>query len=394
MSPRVGLDDAAIDALADHAAQWTGFSRDAILPDAIRRAAVAVLREHPSWSAPELLLRASRSDPAVVHALCQGVSVGETYFFRHPEHFRTLAATVLPELLDAGVREIRAWSAGCATGEEAYSMAACLLDLLPWGRTATVLGTDLLERNLAAARAASYGLWSRRPSGPLLHPLYHPAQGDHVEIDDKVRAITRFEKHNLLEPMASGPFDVIFCRNVLVYFSPAAIRTATSHLAASLAPGGALFFGSMDVGEPPAGLVSAGLPELQIFRRPGLAPPEKKRPAVAPPAPAPLVPRIRPPEPVALHLRALVHIERGDKKVAEKALTDLTAQVPDYVPGILERALLHVRMGERTLATSLMREVLRRTEKLPPDEVVAGPEPLPASFYRDSARTFLSGGAA
>jgi chemotaxis protein methyltransferase CheR len=98
---------------------------------------------------------------------------------------------------------------------------------------------------------------------------------------------------------------------------------------------------------------------------------------------------VRPPEPVALHLRALVHIERGERKRAEKELTDLAQQVPDYVPGILERALLHVRMGEKSAATALMREVLKRIDKLPPDQVLAGPEPLPVSFYRDSAQTYL-----
>jgi hypothetical protein len=101
------------------------------------------------------------------------------------------------------------------------------------------------------------------------------------------------------------------------------------------------------------------------------------------------VPLVRPPEPVALHLRALVHIERGERKRAEKELSDLARQVPDYVPGILERALLHVRMGEKSAATALMREVLKRIDKLPADEVLAGPEPLPVSFYRDSAQTFL-----
>jgi hypothetical protein len=106
----------------------------------------------------------------------------------------------------------------------------------------------------------------------------------------------------------------------------------------------------------------------------------------------PVVPRLpqsRPAEPVALHLRALVHIERGDRQVAERELNDLARKVPDYVPGILERALLHVRMGEKSAATSLMREVLRRTDKLPEGELLPGPEPLPVSFYRDSAQTFL-----
>jgi len=147
----------------------------------------------------------------------------------------------------------------------------------------------------------------------------------------------------------------------------------------------------MDISEPPPGLVRTGPAELQIYRRLEGSP-AAKAPAAArppPPDPAPYVPLVRPPEPVALHLRALVHIERGEKKRAEKELTDLARQVPDYVPGILERALLHVRMGDKSAATTLMREVLKKIDKLPADEVLAGPEPLPVSFYRDSAQTYL-----
>jgi len=77
--------------------------------------------------------------------------------------------------------------------------------------------------------------------------------------------------------------------------------------------------------------------------------------------------------------------------VAQRALSDLCAQVPDYVPGILERALLHVRQGERAAAAQLMREVLHRTERLPLDQELPGPEPLPVRFYRESAATFLRG---
>jgi chemotaxis protein methyltransferase CheR len=380
------LSDALVQRLTDFAAEWTGFSHDAILPDAIRRAAAQL-----GGTQEELLQRAAARDRRVVHALCQAVSVGETFFFRHPEHYRYIASSLLPDLVTARRTGVRAWSAGCATGEEPYSIAACLLDLLPPGMSCEVLGTDLLERNLAAARAGTYGAWSQRPSGPMLHHVFHAAGDGRVTVDDRVRRATRFAEHNLLEP-APGEFELIFCRNVLVYFSPEAGRKAVAHLAAALAPGGALFFGSMDVSEPPPGLVSAGLPELQIFRRPDAAA-RKSQPA--PPASAPVTPFPpirRPPEPVALHLRALVHIERGEKKRAEAELGELAKQVPDYVPGILERALLHVRLGERTAATSLMREVLRRTEKLPADELLPGPEPLPVSFYRDSAQTFLRGG--
>src|SRR5262249_11351958 len=264
------------------------------------------------------------------------VSVGETYFFRHPDHFRWVATRLLPELLEGGRQLIRAWSAGCATGEEAYSIAACLLDLLPMPRSVhlDVLGTDLLERNLVAARKAEYGSWSRRPAGPLLHPLFEDAGGDRVRIRKAVREATRFEEHNLLDE-APGEFDLIFCRNVLVYFSPDAVRTAVGHLTKALAPGGALLFGSMDVCDPPANLLRAETAELQLSRPLAAKPaPKPVRSSPPPPANLPIPIRAWAPEPVALHLRALVHIERGEKKRAEKELNELTKQVPDYVPGI------------------------------------------------------------
>ncbi len=389
MSLRPQLDEHLLDQLTECAARWTGFSRDAILPDAIRRAVLS-LRADPE----ELLSRSAAHDPAVVHALCQAVSVGETFFFRHPEQFRWVAQEWIPEVLAGKRSGVRAWSAGCATGEEAYSIAACLLDAMPGPATVEVLGTDLLERNVSAAREGLYGTWSRRPSGPQLHPLYREQPNGKARIEERVRQVTRFQLHNLLEQAPAGPFDLVFCRNVLVYFSPEAVRAAVRHLVDALAPGGAVLFGPMDLPETPRGLALTGSPELQIYRRPEAAPPARPRPAKVketPPPPLPPRPRTPPPEPVALHLRALVHIERGEKAVAQRALADLCAQVPDYVPGILERALLHVRQGERAAAAQLMREVLRRTERLPLDEELAGPEPLPVRFYRESAATFLRG---
>jgi chemotaxis protein methyltransferase CheR len=390
MSARLQLDERVLDRLTECAARWTGFSRDAILPDAIRRAAHSL-----SASPEELLTRSAAHDPELVHALCQAVSVGETFFFRHPEQFRWVAGEWVPELLAAKRSGVRAWSAGCATGEEAYSIAACLLESMPPESAVEVLGTDLLERNVAVAREGIYGAWSRRPSGPQLHALFREQPGSKVRIEDRVRQVTRFQLHNLLERAPDGSFDLVLCRNVLVYFSPEAVRVAVQHLVDALAPGGAVLFGPMDLPEAPRGLVLAGAPELQIYRRAGAAPQKKARSAPlkdmpVPPA-LPARPRTPPPEPVALHLRALVHIERGEKSVAQRALADLCAQVPDYVPGILERALLHVRQGERAAAAQLMREVLRRTERLPLDEELPGPEPLPVRFYRESAATFLRG---
>jgi SAM-dependent methyltransferase len=261
-----------------------------------------------------------------------------------------------------------------------------------------VLGTDLVERNLVTARAASYGAWSRRTAGPILHPLGRE-DGERLRIDDRLREVTRFEIHNLLHaPPPGGPFDVIFCRNALVYFAPDPSRAVVGNLVSALAPEGVLCFGPMDfaLAVPPPGLVPASKPEEQIWHRPEpAAPPEKKLVRrLAPPAWAPPAPRgVPPPEPVVLHLRALRHIERGERQVADQALAELCRLVPGYVPGLVEHALLKLRNGEQTAAAALMREVLRRLDKLPAEELVPGPEPLPVGFYRESAGNCLRGGA-
>jgi chemotaxis methyl-accepting protein methylase len=394
-----------LEELAQAAAEVTGFSRDAILPEAVRRAARTLT---PLFTPDELSRRLRSGDGAVAGALSQAVTVGETYFFRHAEHFRFLTSRLLPDLLEGPPQPLRFWSAGCASGEEVWSIAACLADALPatWQGAAPaveVLGTDLLPRNLASAQRGLYGPWSQRPSAPLLHPVVEAAPAGSkraskpgvplVQVLGRLRPLVRLEPHNLLAPPPAGQFHAIFCRNVLVYFSPEAAARVLEHLAGALAPGGALLLGSMDAHVPPPGLVPSGAPQDQIWRRPDPARPapplaSQQRPVT------PLLPSTRrTPEPIAQHLRALVLVERGQHLAAARALGELVQLAPDYVPGLLERALLHVRLGERTAATRLMREVLRRAQALPEDELVAGPEPLAARFFVQSAEAFLRGRA-
>jgi chemotaxis methyl-accepting protein methylase len=380
------VDERVVERLTEYAARFTGFSLDAILPDAIRRAAGRLADD-----GERILLRAAQGEGNVVHALYQAVSVGETFFFRHPEQFGFIGRTLVPEWIAARKQRINVWSAGCATGEEAYSLAACLLDLVPRHVEVSILATDLLERNLAVAREGVYGAWSRRPSGPMLHPIFEEDAGSRMRIAPRVRSMVRFAQHNLLEAQDAATFDLILCRNVLVYFSPDSVRKAVGHLVSALAAEGALLFGPMDVTEQPAALAFGAAPELQIYRRQADARPSKPR---APALPAPPVEPLRqrtaaPPEPIAIHLRALVSIERGERRSAKAALEELSLRVPDYLPGILERALMHIRQGERVAATQLMRDVLRRTEKMAAGDLVPGPEPLPVEFYRSSAEQFL-----
>jgi len=379
---------AGLERLLQQAAAYTGFSREAILDAPLRKAAEQL--EKSFGSEGEVLARAARRDREVIDALCQAVSVGETFFFRQPEHFRWIAARLSLAWAQQFRTEIHAWSAGCATGEEAYSLAACLLDLAPPGARVFVLGTDLLERNLAAARDGTYGSWSRRVSGPMLHRVFADDTAERASVLPHVRDATRFLQHNLLDP-PPGVFDIVFCRNVLVYFAPEASRTALRNLSSAVSPDGALFFGSMDVTEGVPGLRLARPAELQIYWReaPELFTPKAVPKLVAPPPAPPTKPL--PFDPVAVHVQALERIESGETRRALTDLEELSRKAPDYLPALLERALLLKRSGERTAATQLMREVLRRAEALLPDQVVQGPEPLVASFYRESAIAYLRG---
>ena len=208
-----------------------------------------------------------------------------------------------------------------------------------------------------------------------------------MQVKDAVRAVARFETHNLLDPppRGSGSFDLILCRNVLIYFAADALRIATAHLANALAPGGALIFGALDVNGPPRGLMRVGRPELNIFTRPPIASlvPAPKRASSAPP-------RVQ--AHIELHLIALECLDRGDTQSADAKLSELRQIAPDYVPGLLEYALLHVRRGDARTASEAMRALANKIESRPVDECVLGPEDLPIGYYLAAARAFLDSG--
>ena len=385
----------------------TGFRDTAISPAAVDRVVRAELAR--GRSAADLLAELQRPGAPLARALLDAVLIGETYFFRHPEQFRFIASEAMPAALRRGNPVVRGWSAGCASGEETYSIAACLLGMAPPGVRVEVLGTDLHEGRLEFARRGVYGNWSRREAGPLLYPVYENTGTEgRVSVLDHVRAVTKFAQGNLLEPLAEvhGSFDVIFCRNVLTYFSPESVQTALGHLARALVPGGFLLLGTVEVDHPPAGLVRVGAPELQAFRRPLPQEQVPTRPVareaepirvamrVAPaPALTPAPVRVPPPSPVRLHLDALQRIEGGDAAGAASTLEKLLEQFRDYLPGMLELALLRERAGAREAAFALMHTVRDIAARLPPDLTIEGPEPLPARFYRASADAFLTLGA-
>ena len=426
--------------LVERAINWTGFRADAILHTALTGLAEQRLR---GCTEAQLEQSIREAEPSLVHDVCQAVSVGETYFFRTPEQFDFISAKVWPRM--AGAPRLRIWSAGCATGEETYSLAALFLKLTgETERRLEILGTDLVSRNIEVARQGRYGRWSVRHERQLV-PAFHELPDKRIEIDDRLRRVVSFAEHNLLLPLPGsfGSFHLIFCRNVLVYFARETAARALVYLATALAPGGVLVFGSMDVPEVPPGFQRVGPTELQIYertaarseipstttstrvaidrreRRERLADPDadvraattmalqgrglttqiRRRDArTRTPAPraasAERGPLAGPPaEPVALHLRALALIETEDTDGADELLDNLVRRVPDYLPARLERALLHLRLGERASGQRLMREVLDSCRDRPLDEVLAAPAPMTVAFVLASAQASLRGTA-
>lgn len=182
--------------------------------------------------------------------LASHLTVGETYFFREKESLQILEHQILPELLRSraqGGRHLRIWSAGCATGEEPYSIAM-LLDRLIGADTSwnvTILATDINPRFLRKAAEGVYGQWSFRGTPPSIRDRYFAkGNGNRFELHPDIRSKVTFFYLNLVDDVYpsllnnTNAMDVIVCRNVLMYFTPERAREVAGKLHRSLIDGG------------------------------------------------------------------------------------------------------------------------------------------------------------
>lgn len=212
-------------------------------------------------------------------ALIRSLTIGETYFFRNKPHIDLLREQVLPALIERRRREehpwLRVWSAGCASGEEAYSLAILLRELIrdPQRWAIFILGTDLNAESLHRARLGAYGLWSFRDTDPVLMSRYFKPRGDRTVVIDEIREMVSFSMLNLVQEETYGAvasaMDVILCRNVTMYFGPPTARVVAKRLLSALNPGGWLFVGPSE----PDAHVFAGFDvvstlETTAYRRP------------------------------------------------------------------------------------------------------------------------------
>lgn len=249
LRPPAGLDDEGFARVVRLARDWAGLD---ILPQkrtmVETRLAKQVRRLGLSGFGPYLdhVESATQTDDRA--AFVEALTTNVTQFFREPHHFDLLRDAVLPRLLagPGSDRGIRIWSAGCSTGQEPYSIAVTVLAAIPDAarRDIRILATDIDRGALAACAAGRYPLGQIDAIPPAARGFARTLPGEEFEFDRAVRSLVTFRQLNLHAdwPMRNG-FDVVFCRNVAIYFDATYQARLWGRFVDQIRPGGHLFLG-------------------------------------------------------------------------------------------------------------------------------------------------------
>ena len=330
------------------------------------------------------------------------VTVTETCFLRDASQFRLLREHIVPKLISErsakgdAQKTIRIWSAGCSSGEEAYSIALTLEDMglykacPDWN--VEIIGTDLNTKVLEKARAAVYNARAVRNVEGRLRNVHFESDGKTFALKDEIKRRVKFEFGNLMQtPMPStGPQDVVFCKNVTIYFSASVTRKLIKGLRDTLTPDGYLLLGHAEsLWQMSEGFTLVEHERAFCYRKTspaarsgGLATADRKRPA--PPAHSlrrvsPKLDRIervaadnpngRESEDYDLCLAA---IRAGDWDTAETILTALVAACPTFVPALLLLGGLYVHRGRFEEAMRQADSVLKLSDLEPRAHLLRG----------------------
>jgi len=221
------------------------------------------------------LLRAIRKGNFDFQELLESLLTQETSFFRYPGVFEAFEKRILPELhikkFWKNPRSLRIWSAGCSTGEEPYSIAISVADALSFSDAwnVEILATDIGRNALAIAERAIYaGRSIASVTERQLAAHFQPAEGGQ-EVRPRLRKMVSFVHMNLNNAVYVGKMDVIFCMNVLIYFSEARRRDLVQHFYSALEPGGYLFLGhSESISKMPVKFQAIVLNDCILYRKP------------------------------------------------------------------------------------------------------------------------------
>jgi chemotaxis methyl-accepting protein methylase len=313
-----------------------------------------------------------RSDPTERERLIHAITVRHSWFYRDPTQLDGLLQRMQARHAESPNRPLDVWIAGCAAGEEAWTIAMLATDA---GIDLRLRATDLDAIALKLAQRGEYGTWTLRELPERLRRFIEPYHEGRWRITDELRALDiEFVQHNLCDPPLPGRFDVICCRNVLIYFNPARAKAAVNSLRGSLGPNGELLLGAGDMlfqidGRARADSTTGGTTKPAPTRRaagvldastrvvqPALSSPPKPH-ATSVTIPPAL--RVGQTEPLRAAARA---VEAGDCEVALEQLAVILDADPIDAEAHLWAGIAQYGLGREQLAA----EALRRARCLAP----------------------------
>ncbi|WP_052507537.1 CheR family methyltransferase [Desulfonatronovibrio magnus] len=207
------------------------------------------------------LYNKSRSDGTkkLEKAIIDAITTKETLFFRDNAPFELLKHKILPDIIDARSKKthssmpvkLRIWSAACSTGQEVYSIAIAVKEIIPDLNKyqVNILGTDISDEAIAKSSYGKYNKFEieRGLTSDKLNKFFNPTPDGNWRIKDEIRALANFRKINLMQPFSVlGKFDIVFCRNVAIYFKPDDKKRLFERIAGVLQPDGCLLIGSTE----------------------------------------------------------------------------------------------------------------------------------------------------
>ena len=184
------------------------------------------------------------SDRELLYEFLDRMTINVSEFYRNYKRWEVLEKEILPKILQRA-KAPKIWSAACSTGEEPYTMVMILSKYMPLNKV-QILATDIDEKAIARAKL---GLYPERSLNELPHDMkrkYFTKEGSHYQISDEIKKAVTFKKHNLLADSFGGPFDLIICRNVLIYFTEEAKDILYHKFSNALNSSGILFVGSTE----------------------------------------------------------------------------------------------------------------------------------------------------
>ena len=303
----------------------------------------------------------SRRGPRLLARLIEEVTVKETSFLRDHGQLASIDWSLLLARAHArGDARVRVWSAACATGEEAYSLALLASEAFGAERPAvTILATDISPDALARARVGSYRPRSVRHLGPAMRARHLRAEGEQLVVGERLRELVTFARHNLIRdpfpPLGEAPFDLILCRNVLIYFDAATCGRVLASLEQALASTGTLVLGAADaLCATAARMADAGTRGPAPERRPSrtLRRPLGRQPVVDEEA--------RDPHDAADYFRrGLEALERDDPAAAVASLRRALYVEPDFGLAAFKLGAAHEALGDPASARRAYNQALR-----------------------------------